>query len=186
MICHQGTITLETRRLLLRRALPEDAQPMFDNWASDPEVTKYLTWPPHSSPEVTAQVLGSWIAEYEKQDFYQWMIVLKELGQPIGSISVVEQNESAQWAEIGYCMGKPWWGQGIMTEALTVVMDYLFDQVGMNRLQAQHDPNNPASGTVMKKCGMKHEGTLRQYGRNNQGICDICIYSQLKEERNKL
>lgn len=70
-----------------------------------------------------------------------------------------------------------------MTESLQAVMDYLFDEVGMNRIEARHDPNNPHSGAVMKKCGMKYEGTMRQGDRNNQGICDACLYALLAEER---
>ena len=182
-LTHKGTRSLETTRLLLRRAEQKDAQPMLTNWASDPEVTKYLTWLPHSSPQVSAMVLDDWIKGYEKADFYQWMIVLKELGEPIGSISVVSQNDQIRKAEIGYCIGKRWWGKGIMTEALQEVMAYLFDEVGMNRIEARHDSHNPASGAVMKKCGMKYEGTLRQSDRNNQGICDACVYALLKEER---
>lgn len=171
--------TLETSRLLLRAPHPEDALPMYRNWAGDAQVTTYLTWPPHSSAEVSARIIDFWIRE----NGYQWMIVLKELGEPIGSISAMNLNEEIRKAEIGYCIGKPWWGQGIMTEALGAVIDYLFDEVGLNRIEAFHDVRNPASGGVMKKCGMTYEGTLRQNGKNNQGICDICCYAVLKKER---
>ena len=122
-------------------------------------------------------------ADYGKEDTYQWMIVPKEMNVPIGSISVVEQNADIGKAEIGYCIGKAWWHQGMMTEALQAVMDFLFDEVGMNRLEARHDPRNPHSGAVMRKCGMKYEGTTRQADRNNQGICDASIYGLLKDER---
>lgn len=84
---------------------------------------------------------------------------------------------------IGYCIGKAWWHRGITSEALKAVMDFLFDVVGANRIEARHDPRNPNSGGVMKKCGMKYEGTLRSAGRNGQGICDECYYALLKEER---
>ena len=183
MLIHKGTQTLETPRLILRRAVREDAAPMFRNWASDPEVTKYLTWPAHSNITVSETVLKSWLQEYEKESYYQWMIVLKELGEPIGSISVVNQRDDIAEAEIGYCIGKRWWHQGIMTEALAAVMDYLFDGVGMNRIEAKHDVNNPNSGAVMKKCGMFYEGTARQSDRNNQGICNIATYGILRSDR---
>lgn len=184
MATHKGTQTIETSRLLLRRAIPEDAQPMFDNWANDSEVTKYLTWPVHGSAEVSRMVIDSWIASYEKDDTYQWMIVPKDTpNSPIGSISVVDHNDEVGKAEIGYCIGRAWWHQGIMTEALQAVMDFLIDEVGMNRIEARHDPRNPHSGSVMKKCGMQYEGTLRQSDRNNQGICDASIYALLKQER---
>ncbi len=183
MLTHKGTQTIETPRLILRRARMEDARPMFDNWASDPEVTKFLTWPTHSSVDVTKTVLARWIGEYEKDDYYLWMIVCKEIDQPIGSISAVRQNESVGSAEIGYCIGRRWWHKGIMTEALKAVMDFLFREVGMNRIEARHDPNNPHSGEVMKKCGMKYEGTARAADRNNQGICDAAHYAILRSDR---
>jgi len=182
MLKHKGTQTIETPRLILRRARMEDAQPMFHNWANDPEVTKYLTWPPHGNVETTENVLSGWVKSYEKDDYYHWMIVLKELGEPIGSIlaSTVGRAESAH---IGYCVGKRWWHQRIMTETLQAVMDYLFDEVGYHRIESMHNPNNPHSGAVMRKCGMQHEGTLRRADRNNQGICDAAYYALLADER---
>ena len=185
MLTHKGTKRIETERLILRRALAEDAQAMFDYWASDDEVTKYLTWPTHSSVEVTKMVVDSWINGYEQDNYYQWIIQLKELGQPIGSISVVRQDEKLALAEIGYCMGKRWWHQGIMSEALKAVIDFLFSEVSMNRVESRHDPNNPHSGGVMKKCGMKYEGTMRGADRNNQGICDAAHYAILRSEWEK-
>ena len=185
MLTHKGTQTIETSRLILRRAVREDAEPMYRNWASDPEVTKYLTWPAHESIAVSEMVIGSWLQEYEKESYYQWMIELKEIGQPIGSISVVRQNDRVEEAEIGYCIGSPWWHRGIVTEALSAVIEYLFTEVGLNRVSARHDPNNPNSGGVMRKCGMKYEGTNRACDRNNQGICDAAQYSILRSEWQK-
>ena len=69
MLTHKGTQTIETSRLILRRAMREDAEPMFRNWASDPEVTKYLTWPAHGSIAVSEMVIGIWIQEYEKDRY---------------------------------------------------------------------------------------------------------------------
>ena len=185
MLTHKGTQTIETNRLILRRAVSKDAEPMFRNWASDPEVTKYLTWPAHESIAVSQMVIGSWLQEYEKESYYQWMMVLKELGEPIGSISVVRQNDRVEEAEIGYCIGRRWWHKGIVSEALGAVIKYLFEEVGMNRVAARHDPNNPNSGGVMRKCGMKYEGTNRACDRNNQGICDAAQYSILRCEWQK-
>ena len=185
MLTHKGTQTIETSRLILRRAVREDAEPMFRNWASDPDVTKYLTWPTYEKVETAYQILDLWASEYEKPDYYQWMIVLKELGEPIGSISVVRQNDRVEEAEIGYCIGSRWWHKGIVSEALAAVIKYLFEEVGMNRVAARHDPNNPHSGGVMRKCGMKYEGTNRSCDRNNQGICDAAQYSILRSEWQK-
>ena len=87
---HCGTKRLETERLILRRFAPSDAEAMYKNWASDSEVTRFLTWPAHGSAEVSRRVLETWAAQYENDDYYQWAIVLKENGDgPIGSISAV-------------------------------------------------------------------------------------------------
>jgi len=182
MLTHKGTQTIETDRLILRQAVREDGEPMFRNWASDPKVTKYLTWQTYQKKEDADPILDLWIREYGKPNFYQWMIVLKELGEPVGSISVVRQNEAVAEAEIGYCIGSPWWHKGIMSEALSAVIKFLFEEVGMNRVAARHDPNNPHSGGVMRKCGMQYEGTTRASDRNNQGICDTVQYALLHSD----
>ena len=179
---HKGTQLIETPRLILRMAQMTDAEPMFRNWASDPEVTKFLTWPTYQSIDSAYTILDIWIKEYEKPDFYQWMIELKEIAEPIGSISVVRHRDDIAEAEIGYCIGQSWWHKGIMTEALTAVMQFLFTEVGMNRIEAKHDINNPHSGGVMQKCGMKYEGTSRASDRNNQGICDMVHYAILRSD----
>ena len=179
-----GTQTIETERLRLRRFTVEDAGDMYRNWASDPEVTKYLTWPTHTGVEVSRAVLKDWISAYSQNDYYQWAIVLKEHGcDPIGSIAAVQLDDNVSKVHIGYCIGEEWWHHGIMTEALKAVMEFFFDVVGANRIESRHDPRNPHSGMVMKKCGMKYEGTMRSSDRNNQGICDACWYALLKTDR---
>ena len=181
---HCGTLRLETERLVLRQFVTEDAEAMFRNWASDPEVTKYLTWPTHAGMDVSRSVLKDWTAAYANRNYYQWAIVLKENGErPIGSISAVDLNDDLSIVHIGYCLGRAWWHRGIMSEALKAVIDFFFYEVGANRIESRHDPRNPHSGMVMRKCGMKYEGTLRSSDRNNQGICDACWYAILKSER---
>lgn len=181
---HCGTQRIETDRLILRRYVIEDAEAMYKNWASDSEVTKFLTWQPHSSVEVSRGIIENWLKEYSDEKYYQWAIVLKANGnEPIGDISVVHMNEDISMVHIGYCLGRAWWRRGIMSEALKAVMDFMFDTVEVNRVESRHDPMNPNSGKVMQKCGMKYEGTLRSADRNNQGICDACYYALLRSER---
>jgi ribosomal-protein-alanine N-acetyltransferase len=180
---HLGTQIIETSRLILRPFTLEDAQAMYENWASDPEVTKYMTWPTHFGVEISSMVLSDWTSHYAEENYYQWAIVLKELGQPIGSISVVRFHDRIGKAEVGYCVGKRWWHRGIMTEALGAVIRFLLHEVGFNRVEACHDPNNPNSGKVMAKCGMRFEGTQRQASFNNQGLCDLSWYGILASDR---
>lgn len=179
---HQGTKRIETNRLILRPFRMSDAEKMFANWSSDPEVTRFLTWPTHTSVDVTRKVLDHWVASYEKPDYYQWAICLKENDEPIGSMAIVDGDFRIGRAEIGYCISRKWWGRGITAEALQAVIDYLFGDVGMNRIEARHDVNNPNSGKVMQKCGMKMEGIFPYFGCNNQGVCDIAQYAILKKD----
>lgn len=181
---HCGTQRLETERLILRRFVKEDSEAVYKNWATDPEVTKYLTWQVHPNEKVSKQAVKSWLKQYSDDNYYHWAIVLKENGdEPIGGIDVVLINEDVSMMHIGYCIGRNWWHQGITSEALKAVMDYLFDVVDVNRIESRHDTRNPNSGKVMMKCGMKYEGTLHSADRNNQGVCDISYYALLKSER---
>ena len=180
---HLGTTVLNTPRLVLRPFEVGDAGAMYRNWASDSEVTRFLMWPTHESVEESRKILEDWTSRYVEKDYYHWAIVLRDnAGEPVGSIAVVEKDDKTKMAHIGYCIGQKWWNRGITSEALGAVMHYLFTEVGMNRIESRHDPNNPNSGKVMLKCGMKNEGTMREADWNNQGICDAAIYSILKKE----
>ncbi|MBP7480848.1 MAG: GNAT family N-acetyltransferase [Spirochaetaceae bacterium] len=182
MMNHTGTKELQTQRLILRKFKIEEYQAMYDNWASEDEVTKYLTWPTHASPEVTKSVLTEWVGNYEKSDFYNWAIELKSEKTIVGNFSVVYVNENAESAILGYCMGSRWWGKEIMKEAGLAVIKYLFTEAGFNRVAACHDKGNPKSGRVMQKMGMTYDGTLRSAAYSNQGIVDEVWYSILKSE----
>lgn len=180
---HKGTVRIETGRLLLRRLEIEDSEAMFRNWASDSEVTKFLTWPPHKNVETTKATIERWIQQYDNNTYYQWGIELKELDEVIGTISVVGMDEAIEMLHIGYCIGRKWWHQGIMTEAFSAVIHFLFTEVQCNRIEARYDVNNPHSGDVMKKCGLSFEGIMRSASRDNQGICDVGQYAILRSDR---
>jgi aspartyl-tRNA(Asn)/glutamyl-tRNA(Gln) amidotransferase subunit C len=153
---------------------------MFYNWANDPEVTKYLTWPAHSSAEVTEKVISDWVSQYNNNEYYMWAIELNELEQPIGSISATHVDDDIESVELGYCIGKAFWNKGYTTEALTEVLRFFIGQVGAGRVSARHDVNNPNSGKVMAAAGMTYEGTLRRSARNNSGICDMACYAKIR------
>lgn len=182
---NKGTRVIETQRLLLRPFVLSDAEAMYRNWASDTEVTRFLTWPGHPNVEFTRAVLESWVARYSDPAYYQWAMELKDIGEVIGSISAVKLREDIASADMGYCMGRAWWGKELMPEALCAVVQFLFEEVGMNRIAATHDINNPKSGRVMQKAGMQKEGILRAAGRNNVGICDEVWYSILRQDYRK-
>lgn len=181
MLTHKGTQQLETLRLILRRFTVDDAQAMFENWASDERVTRYLTWPPHDTPALSRRLLEKWCASYDDPATYNWGIVFE--GKLIGNISVVRFDDRCEYAELGYCMGFDYWNRGIMSEAAQRVIDFLFDKVNVNRVGISHAADNPASGGVAKKCGMTYEGTKREYFKTQTGeFLDISDHSILRRE----
>ncbi len=183
MLNHVGTNIIETERLELRKFKPGDSENMFNNWAKDPENVKYLQWQAHPDINETRKILSEWVKNYKNKNYYQWCVTLKGTDEALGSIGIVELLEDKECCTIGYVLSKKYWNRGIMTEALKAVIDYLFTKVGFHRIQSMHDIDNPASGKVMMKCGMKYEGTLRKYDKTNVSRwCDTPIYSILKEE----
>lgn len=179
---HLGTKTIETKRLILRKFTSDDAANMYKNWASDDEVTKFLTWPTHTSIEVSKSIIELWIKETKLLQNYQWCIELKEIKEAIGSIGVVHMNEKIEAVEIGYCIGKEFWNRGLMTEAFNAIIYFFFMEVGVIQIKGRHDINNPASGKVMLNCGLKFEGIQPRAATNNTGICDLACYTILRED----
>ncbi len=178
---HKGTITLKTDRLVLRRLHETDADEMFNQYANDERVTTFLSWAPHGNVENTKTLLHSWMPNYEKLDYYHWAIIFED--KMIGSISCVSVDEKNEHCEIGYCIAYDFWGKGITAEALNAIIAFLFKDVGMNRIMAKHDIENPNSGKVMQKCNMKYEGYMRSfYKRHDKTFGDSKIYSILKND----
>ena len=182
MLHHIGTKEIKTQRLVLRRYKLSDAQYMYKNYATDKRVTKFLNWEPYACVEDIEVFLNEVITSYDRPDTYNWAIIYDD--EIIGAISAYAINEQNCNCEVGYNIGYDFWNKGIMTEALSAVIRYLFDEVKMHRILAKHDVDNPASGKVMKKCGMKKEGIFRQYYLHEDGTySDSVLYSILEEER---
>lgn len=179
---HIGTKTIETNRLILRKFKIMDSENMFKNWGSDSKVTKYLSWKTHNNIKDSEEIINIWSSNYDDNTVYNWAIELKETNEAIGSISIVKLEDKNKSCEIGYCIGSKYWNQGITTEAFQNVIDYLFREVGINRICAKHDIENIASGQVMKKCKMTYEGTLREVKFSNNRFCSLSVYSLLKNE----
>lgn len=179
---HLGTIRLETDRLILRRFEESDTETAFSVWTSDPKVTQYLRWKNHKSLSQMQTLGQSWIKKYDDPQWYHWVIVPKEIGFPIGTISAANINNETDTIEVGFCIGSGYWGMGYVTEAFACVIQFLFTEVGANRIEAKYDPRNTASGRVLEKCGLTYEGTLRSSERINSGIVDARIYSILAKD----
>lgn len=143
---------IETERLLLRKPRIEDAKPMFDNWANDPEVTKYMTWNAHENIEVTKMIINHWLEEEKDPKTIRYIITFKDSGEPIGSIDVVHYVDGNP--EIGYCLSRNYWNKGIMTEACKALVKYLIN-IGFTKILIRADERNIGSNKVIEKCGFK-------------------------------
>ena len=144
---------LSTERLVLRKLVIGDANSIFNNWANDPEVTKYMTWKAHKSIEETKQILDIWLNEYKEPKTIRYGIVLKENNELIGAIDVVGYVDNNP--EIGYCLSRKYWNKGYMTEACEAVVEYLF-AIGYKTILIEADERNIGSNRVIEKVGFKY------------------------------
>ena len=177
MLVHKGTREIRTVRLCLRKYRQDDAPDMFKNYFTDERVTRFLSWEPYEDLESAERFVEARATAY-MDSTYNWVIEYN--GSAIGSISAVQADDKNKYCEIGYCLAYDFWNKGIVTEALSAIMDYLFYQIGYHRIFAKHDAENPASGKVMEKCGMIYEGRMRGYYLRPDGtFSDSLIYGAL-------
>ena len=174
---------LETNRLLLRAFNQNDIDDIFE-YASDPEVSKYLPWDVHVSKKNTIDFLKASEENFQRLDIIDWGIELKNEHKLIGGISIRNWNNKHLCADAGYVISKKYWNRGIATEALAKVIQFGFETLCVNRIEAHCDDENIGSSRVMEKCGMKYEGTLRQKVFEKGRFVDAKFYSILRNEFN--
>jgi ribosomal-protein-alanine N-acetyltransferase len=179
MIIHKGTQEIRTERLLLRKIYPDDAEMVYA-WMSDPQVCKYERWQPHPSIEYSRGYIAEAFGGYQSDHTYQWGIELN--GALIGSVSIVNVSDYDQKAVLGYCLARKFWSNGYATEAVKAVLNYIFSETGLNRVEASHSVNNIASGRVLEKAGMILEGQSRDYYFCNSGLQDSRLFGITKEQ----
>ena len=152
-------MTLETERLILRPFRADDAEAMFYGWASDPEVTRYLTWNAHKSIDVTRSIIDMWLEQYKKPERLNFAITLKEDGTLIGGIDVCGYLGGVSGTPvIGAAISKKYWNNGYVTEALKALVSLLFSR-GYTEIRADAMVENTGSNKVIKKCGGEYIGT---------------------------
>jgi ribosomal-protein-alanine N-acetyltransferase len=176
---HIGTKIIETDRLILRQANINDAEDLFccfNDKTIEPEA--------HTKIEETINHVQNCINQYENANYYYWVIEVKDIKKTVGGICVINNDENLKSCEIAYSLAKIYWNKGYATEALYHVLRYLIIEVGYNRVQGGNFIDNPASGRVMEKAGMKREGTLRQSNINwkTGKFIDSNIYGLIKED----
>ena len=181
-----GTQPIETKRLILRRFVEDDAQAMFENWASRLDNLTYVTWDPHPNVDFTKNSIRTWVASYDNPNYYKWAICLKENpNHVIGDISLVSMDEENSSCEVGYILGLNYWGRGIMTEALKDVLSFCLDEIGFDQVDACYASLNPASGHVMEKAGMTFWKTIPNAVERKDYIADKIYYQIKKAVRQK-
>lgn len=173
---------LETDRLLLRPFRMRDWEDVY-RYSSDPEVARYVLWDAHRSPADSREFLRYMLRLYHNGLPSSWAIVLKSTGTVIGSIGFMWLDDRSDSAEVGYSLARTYWNQGLMTEALRAVLRCGFTDLRLNRIEAQHDVRNPASGKVMQKCGMRREGILRSRVKNKKEYVDVAVWSVLASDK---
>ena len=175
---------LETEDLILRKPRIRDAKDIY-SYASDPEVARYVLWEPHRSVSETASFIRDLRARIRAGCPSSWAVVLRETGTVIGTVGFVWYSAENNAAELGYSFSREYWNHGYATQALRAVIDAVFSSLPLNRLEAQHDVRNPASGRVMQKCGLTQEGILRGRILNKGEYVDTALYSILRSDWEK-
>lgn len=172
---------LETPRLILRPMTMRDAQDIYA-YSCDPEVARHVLWDAHRSVADSRGYLRFILRQYREGMPSSYGIVLKETGRLVGTIGFMWYSQENSTVEVGYSLARWLWNKGIMTEALQAVNDMAFRTLNVHRIEAQHETVNPASGHVMQKCGMRHEGTLRGRIFNKGKFVDVDLYAILRED----
>ena len=148
---------IETERLILRPLEVSDAEHIFNTWASDPRVTKFMNYTTHKSSEETMEWLERVvnIAEDKSSKEFNIGFPLKESGKLIGSGGAIYDTKSDRWS-LGYNLAYDYWHQGYTSEAMKGLVDTL-SEIGIKRFISDHAVDNPNSGKVMEKIGMKFD-----------------------------
>ena len=172
---------IQTDRLSLRKARKEDLEDIFE-YASNDNVARYLQWDTHLNIDVTRQYLNDVLKEYSEGKDGPWMIVYKPDKKVVGAIHIITYDERNSTVEIGYVLSEKYWNRGIITEALKSVIAHCIDELRVNRIQLRCKSENTASERVMRKCGLKIEGEMRDAVYEKGRYWNFRFFSVLKSE----
>ncbi len=170
---------METDRLTLRRVSIADAQSLFDSYASDPEATRFLSWPTHGSVDDMRGFLGDASQAWDEGSDFVWAIEPQDAVSPLGTISFSRRGHRAH---LGFVLAKSEWNKGYMTEATRALVGWLETQSLISRIEALCDVENVASQRVLEKSGLEREGILRRWmmlPNLSEKPRDMYMYSKL-------
>jgi ribosomal-protein-alanine N-acetyltransferase len=182
MLTHIGTETIETDRLILRRFKYTDDDAMLKYWIADEKIQSLYSEPVYTTKAEVKELLDKYISSYEKNDYYRWAIIDKEVNECIGQIAYFLVDSKNHFAEIEYCIGSDFQCKGYATEAAKAVIKYGFDKMNLHKVQICTKTINKPSQRVIEKCGLTYEGTLRDYFFMNNQYVGRLYYSILRSE----
>lgn len=184
-----GTKVIDTERLILRKFKSEDIDSVFKNWAADDKVQSMYREPIYATREAVKELVeDNYVADYEKENSYRWAIISKDNNECIGQIAYYLVDKDNNFAELEYCIGREFQGNGYATEATKAVIEYGFESMNLHKVQISHMENNDKSKNVIKKCGFTFEGICRDYFYNssNDEYISRVYYSILRKEYDKI
>ncbi len=165
---HTGTHPFETPRLLCRPFQPGDAPDMLEHWCGDPRVQTEYGEPVYPTLSDAQGLLDKYLAGYQTPEQYRWAIIEKTSGKNIGQIAFCKVWSDCRTAEVEYCIGHDFWGQGYAGEALAALIPFAFQHTDFEKLEAYHRAENRRSGRVLEKSAMHVTDNVQRFLRQNE------------------
>jgi len=172
---------INTPRTVLRWISEHDVDSLYEIF-SDPQVMRYWSTVPLPDREAAAELQREIAEGNESEKMFKWGVALRDSGSVIGTATLFNLNLDNGRAELGYAMGRAYWGKGYMNEALEALVSHAFEVMGLRRLEADVDPRNAASIRTLERLGFQREGFLRERWHVNGEIQDALFYGLLRHE----
>jgi len=173
--------TLHTERLILREMTPQDVNTLLKHFGN-PQVVKFLDMNPIKSTEQADEWLRWMGGFFSAKGGLRWGVERKLDGEFIGSAGLHNWNREAHYAELGYDIAQQYWGDGYATEVARAIIEFGWQQMKLNRIEADVVQGNIASMKIMERLGFKQEGILRQRLRKGGKYYDVFLYGLLRKE----
>jgi len=172
---------LTTERLQLRQIRPSDVPAIYAIF-SDPDVTRFYGMEPYSSWTQADALVARWLKRFSDRHLIRWVITMRNEDDVISTCGFNEWKRGFHCGGVGYDLAKVHWRQGLMSEALTAVVNFGFSQMNLHRIEANVVAENVASIKLLQKLGFKNEGLLREAGYWNQTFHDMILFALLQND----
>lgn len=179
---HTGTKLFETDRLLCRPFISDDYSDMLKNWIANPNIQFEYGEPVYTTVTEVKELLEKYVGSYKNPDFYRWAIIEKKSSKNIGQIAFCKVYSDCGTAEIEYCIGENFWGNGYAGEALAGVIDFTFKNTDFIKLEAYHRIENDKSGKVLAKSPMHVTDNVERFKRENVSPYGEVCYCITKDD----